>query len=1283
MDSNNNIIFGSCVCDKDDIFLFDTSVTEITDDIQCGAAGFFTVSVRSQKNGSAHFFTSASDSSWVTAATSAKLDQVIINVDENAGNSERDANVTLTQKDSGKVITIRIHQGYANSEGCKYLVSKEWDFKMESQIATACETSDTYTGMKVYERCINHYSNGDTEDSGYVATSNYSVTYSPEFTKNAESSPRTINVITRMVRQTGATDAEVKEYVNSGSSWTIVQKERIMGEWSDYSETPVMLDVVKTSPEGKIPQSGGNATFTATYSYNTIQRRYNSCDSSDYEEQVITGLTRDVTDTAVWSADTTHSGNVINVGSNESTAVVTYTMTCSYNGLSDSATVQQQKKAEITATTYDAKITALAASIKACESLSYKVEERPTDYYDDGTNEVGSYSVADPSYYTVVVKNGSTVVNESSVSQYTGSSQRTLTLSLENTSANRYTSFGTPATVSQDARETTAGTPSTSKVNESVAITQTQSVIGNGGGSSDYTMKYTSTVRTSTPYYDACGNYVNTVTSDAEPTTVDVTSSSTFTITSNPNNAGTISGNRLTVTSNGNTSSRVFTVSGSYNGLSSSISTTQEGSVKVTATTYTVSVSASDIKSCESASYSVRERAISHWSDGTTTTGSSYAASSSDYSLSVANGGTSVALSDISSYKGSVDRTLTMTVTGSKYSNTASTSFVQSAYTTTQGSGSYFDHYNTWNAYLSSSSISCDGGTRQVTVEESWTSGYTYPVYNPCGTQVSSTEGSVGTYYVDKTSSASYSITSGSEYASVNSSGLVTISPNNTDYDISIVVSVRYMGSTETKTITLNACNCSEYCEVSATTGVGIIEACDSAPSVNVYTRNVTACTESTDTTFWASTSNYSISWSPSSIQGYTGTTSRQITGTVTVAGCGSYRVYVTQNPPSETTGSWSTYSTLNGIALSSNIDSVYCNGGTVQVSLQGTYSTGMSRSVYDACRNVIRTEYSNTGTTYESIPLSACSSLHVNTNATLDLDGTLKIFPLSDGYDGSSLAIQVSASYGGYSDDLIIWENPCTIISTTYEMSLSVSDIPACESPAPIVHERAVYRWNTGDVTYGEWTQTYDYDITYSVNGSSISSSSISQYTDSTPRNITVTVSNSKYSNSPVSETISQNGYYESTTTNSSTYLSQLYIYASTSSLDCSGGDVTLRGEAVYTTAEHKEVLNPCDATVSSSTTFTNTTGSVTPSYSVTAGTSYATINGSTLHVSPNSSGNDVYITVSGSYTEQDSGGTNITEEDEVTIKLKKCPTSYTITSNPSFLTCKGGSIHFTATPQ
>ena len=28
MDSNN-VIFGSCVCDKDDIFLFDTSVTEL------------------------------------------------------------------------------------------------------------------------------------------------------------------------------------------------------------------------------------------------------------------------------------------------------------------------------------------------------------------------------------------------------------------------------------------------------------------------------------------------------------------------------------------------------------------------------------------------------------------------------------------------------------------------------------------------------------------------------------------------------------------------------------------------------------------------------------------------------------------------------------------------------------------------------------------------------------------------------------------------------------------------------------------------------------------------------------------------------------------------------------------------------------------------------------------------------------------------------------------------------------------------------------------------------
>ena len=1281
MDSNNNIIFGSCVCDKDDIFLFDTSVTEITDDIQCGAAGFFTVSVRSQKNGSAHFFTSASDSSWVTAATSAKLDQVIINVDENAGNSERDANVTLTQKDSGKVITIRIHQGYANSEGCKYLVSKEWDFKMESQIATACETSDTYTGMKVYERCVNHYSNGDTEDSGYVATSNYSVTYSPEFTKNAESSPRTINVITRMVRQTGATDAEVKEYVNSGSSWTIVQKERIMGEWSDYSETPVMLDVVKTSPEGKIPQSGGNATFTATYSYNTIQRRYNSCDSSDYEEQVITGLTRDVTDVAVWSADTAHNGNVINVGSNESTAVVTYTMTCSYNGLSDSATVQQQKKAEITATTYDAKITALAASIKACESLSYKVEERPTDYYDDGTNEVGSYSVADPSHYTVVVKNGSTVVTESSVSQYTGSSQRTLTLSLENTSTNRYTSFGTPATVSQDARETTAGTPSTSKVNESVAITQTQSVIGNGGGSSDYTMKYTSTVRTSTPYYDACGNYVNTVTSDAEPTTVDVTSSSTFTITSNPNNAGTISGNRLTVTSNGNTSSRVFTVSGSYNGLSSSISTTQEGSVKVTATTYTVSVSASDIKSCESASYSVRERAISHWSDGTTTTGSSYVASSSDYSLSVANGGTSVALSDISSYKGSVDRTLTMTVTGSKYSNTASTSFVQSAYTTTQGSGSYFDRYNAWNAYLSSSSISCDGGTRQVTVEESWTSGYTYPVYNPCGTQVSSTEGSVGTYYIDKTSSASYSITSGSEYASVNSSGLVTISPNNTDYDISIVVSVRYMGSTETKTITLNACNCSEYCEVSATTGVGIIEACDSAPSVDVYTRNVTACTESTDTTFWASTSNYSISWSPSSIQGYTGTTSRQITGTVTVAGCGSYRVYVTQNPPIENTGYTHSYTTLTDIILSSNVSSVYCNGGTAQVSLQGKYLTGMSTPIYDACRNVIREEETNTGITYESISLLACSS--VDTNATLDVNtGTLTISPLPDGATAST-TIQVTARYMGYSDTLYITQKPCTITATTCELRVSApSYIACCETFDETVEMRNVYHWNTGSISYDNWTSVSEYDVSYYVGESQISPSSINEYKGSTQRTITVKVYVTDCTSSPATTTVTQRAYYEQADTSTpivSTSLNALIITSSTNSLDCAGGSVTLTAEAEYENDEYFNVYDPCNYIVGKEWgTTTYTKKSVNATYSVTQGESYATINDSTLTVSPNSSSSDVSIVVRGSYT--DSG---YTETNTATITLKKCPTSYTITSNPSSLTCKGGSIQFTATPQ
>lgn len=1275
---NNNIIFGSCICDKDDIFLFDTSVTEITDGIQCGAAGFFTVSVRSQKNGLAHFFASASDSPWVTASTSSKFDQVIINVGENTGTAERDANVTLTQKDSGKVITIKIHQGYANSEGCKYLVSKDWYFKMESQIATACETFDTYTGMKVYERCVNNYSNGEVEDSGYVSTNNYTVSYSPEFIKNTESSPRTINVIARMVRQTGDTDSDVKEYVNSGDSWTIIQEQRIMGDWANYSETPVMLNVTKTSPEGMIPQSGGSATFTATYSYNIVQRRYNSCDSSDYEEQVITGMTRDVTDTGVWSANTYYNDNVITVGPNGTTSVVTYTMNCTYNGLSDSATVQQQKLAEITATTYDAKITALSSSIKACESLSYKVEERPTDYYDDGTKEVGSYSVANPSYYTVVVKNGSTVVDESSVSRYTGSSQRMLTLSLENTSANRYVSFGAPATVLQDARVTTAGTATTLRVNESVSITQTQPVIGNSGGSSEYTMKYTSTVRTSTPYYDACGNYVNTVTSDAEPTTVDVTSSSTFTITSNPDNAGTISGNILTAAYNDDTSSRTFTVSGSYNGLSGSINTVQEGSVKVTATTYTVSVSASDIKSCESASYSVTERAISHWSDGTTTTGSSYAASSSDYTLSVANGGTSVALSDIPNYKGSVDRTLDITVTGSKYTNTATTSFVQSAYTTTQGSGTYFDNYNTWNASLSSSSISCEGGTRYVTVRESWTSGYTYPVYNPCGTQVDTTQGSVGTHYVDATSSASYSITSGTGYASVNSSGVVTISPNDTDYDISIVVSVTHKGSTETKTIILDACDCSEYCEVSAVTYNTTIEACNGAPLVDAYTRSVTSCTNGSSSTSWTKTSDYSISWSPSSIAGYTGNTSRTITGTVTVAGCGSKTVYVTQNPPREYTGSSSNYSTLTGISLSSNVSSINCKGGSVQVSLRGIYSTGTSTTIKDACGNIIRTENRNTGTTYQSIPLSACSS--VSTNATLDVNtGTLTISPLSDGATAST-TIRVTAVYLGHSNTLYITQKPCTITATTYEMSLQVYNFQACESPTAIVEERAVYHWDTGEITYGDWISANynDYNVTYYIDGVQISASDIVGYTGSTSRDVTVVASGSKYTNSPVSGTCSQQGYYEYTeVTTASTYI-KLRIEPSVTGCGCQGGDVLLTGLAEYKIEERTDVFNSCNSMVSSSMTYKTVTRSVEPSYTILEeGSAYtgATMNGSTLSIDPYSGSEGTYVKVKGTYTDGD------THDDTAFVTVIPCGViAYTITSNPSPITCNGGNIQFTA---
>lgn len=1285
MDSNN-IIFGSCICDKDDIFLFDTSVTEITDDIQCGAAGFFTVSVRSKKNGSAHFFTSASDSSWVTASTSSNFEQVIINVSENTGSAERDANVTLTQMDSGKAITIKIHQGYANSAGCKYLVSKDWNFKMESQVATACETFDTYTGMTVYERCVSNYSNGEVEDSGYAPTTNYTVSYSPEFTKNTSSTPRTINVITRMVRQTGDTASDVKEYVNSGDSWTIIQEQRVMGDWANYSETPVMLDVTKTSPEGIIPQSGGNATFTATYSYNIVQRRYNSCDSSDYDEQVITGMTRDVTNVAVWSANTSYNGNVITVGPNESTSVVTYTMNCSYNGLSDSATVRQQKMAEITATTYDAKITALSSSIKACESLSYKVEERPTYYYDDGTNEVGSYSVANPSYYAVVVKNGSTVVNESSVSQYTGSSQRTLTLSLGNTSANRYTSFGSPATVLQDARVTTAGTATTSRVNESVSITQTQSVIGNGGGSSEYTMKYTSTVRTSTPYYDACGNYVNTVTSDAAPTTVDVTSSSTFAITSNPNNAGTISENRLTVASNDSTSSRTFTVSGSYNGLSSSISTTQEGSVKVTATTYTVSVSASDIKACESASYSVTERAISHWSDGTTTTGSSYAASSSDYSLSVSNGGTSVSLSDIPNYKGSVNRTLTITVTGSKYTNTATTSFVQSAYTTTQGSGTYFDNYNTWNASLSSSSVTCNGGTLNVTVRESWTSGYTYPVYNPCGTQVDTTQGSVGTHYVDVTSSASYSITSGTGYASVNSSGVVTISPNDTDYDISIVVSVTYKGSTETKTITLNACECGYSCEVSAVTSSSTIEACESAPSITVYTRSITSCTDGSTAGTWSQTSNYRTNWYPSDIQGYTGTTSRTVRCTVTVEGCGNYTVGVTQRPPSETTGSSSTYSTLSGITLSSNVSSVNCRGGSVKLSLRETRTTGTSASVKDACGNVIRTEYSNTGTTYQSAPLSAYIRTFVIRPATdvdVSLDDSTDILTIGSLPDSatSAISIEVIAEYGNVSDSVTITQNPCTITSTTYELRIyEIPHIDVCETPQPSVEERAVYRWDTGDVTYSDWTSAnyQDYNETCYIGGVQVSESDILGYKGSTPRDITVVVSGSKYSNSPVSGTCTQSSYYETTDVRTTTTLNNFWIYPSVESVECAGGVVTFTAKAEYKHLEETKVYDPCGSLVSSNSAYTYTTGSVDPSYyDIVKGENYGTINGSTLTVNPYSGSNTEYITVRGTYMED-----GIVKTDDAIISLRSCPTEYTITSNPSSLTCSGGTIQFTATP-
>lgn len=1272
----SNIIFGSCqTCESSDIYLFDSPTSSITEGIGCGASGSFKVSVRSQKNGVVHDFSASSDSSWAHVSVLADMEQILVEVDINAGSAERTAIITLTQADSGKVLKITVAQGYANSAGCKHLVSIDWNFYMSADNATSCQNSGTYDGMKVYESSTMNYSDGDVVVSDYALTNDYSVSYSPEFTTNTSANVRDIAVTATMTRQTGMTAGDVGTYVKSGDSWKITQGARTMGSWTNYSEVPITFDVVKVTPSDKIPQSGGSATFSATCTYNIVQRRYNACDPSDYDTQTLTGFSKDVTDEVSWSADTTYNGNTITVGANESTYTVIYTMKGTYSGLTDTATVQQQKKAEITATTYDAKITALSTSIRSCDSLSYKVEERQTDYYDDGTSEAGSYSIANLSDYVVTVKNGAFVVAEGDVSKYTGSSSRTLTLSLSNSSTNRYASFGAAASVTQSARTLSAGAATVSKINESIAISQSNSTISNTGGTNAYTVKYTSTERTVTPYYDACGNYVNSTTTDASPTTVDVTTASTFTITVNPDSAGSINGNVLTVGNNGNISARTFEVKGSYNGMTSSISVVQEGTVQITATTYQLSVSAADIKCCEGANYTVSETPKYHWSDGNTTSGQTVGANASDYSLSIYHGGTAISLSDVPNYKGTSSRTLTIEVSGTKYENSATTSFTQAAYSTTTGSGVAFDNYMTWNADVSPSRVSCDGGSCNVTVNEAWQSGYTYTVANPCGQEVDRYSGSVETHYIDVTTAATYAITAGSGYASVDSSGKVDVSANGTDYDIYINVGVTYKGSTETKTITLPSCNCTESCSVSAVTSSSTIEACQNAPSVTAYTKTTTACTNGTTDSGWIQTSNYSVSWSPSSVSGYTGSSSRTITGTVTVGGCGSYTVTVTQNPRKTTTGDYSTYSSMSGISAYAS-SSLSCGGGTYNIYQNKVYETGYSATVTDACGNYVDTVYSNTGTSAVSLSSSSCSySLTQGSSyASISSDGTLTV---DENKTESSRYVTVRVTYNGYSDTVSLSQPYCSITGTTYEMKIAAYGIACCDNLDYYVDERSVSHWSNGETTYSDWGRADGsyYTIAVSANGSSISSSSVSSYTGSTSRTLTVQASGSRYSNSPVSATCTQNAFSETkeTTPETKRVVNALLLTASTLSVDCTGGTVTMSAKLEYRVIDKYYYINPCgDRTGRYVEQSSLSTEDVTPTYTITAGGAYASVNGSTINISANTGSSAVTIVVQATYS---------LENETVNITLPRCVADYDITASPSSLPCSGGSVTFTAT--
>lgn len=1268
----SNIIFGSCqTCESSDIYLFDSPTSSITEGIGCGASGSFKVSVRSQKNGVVHDFSALSDSSWVHVSVLAGMEQISVDVDINTGSAERTATITLTQADSGKVLKITVAQGYANSAGCKHLVSIDWNFYMSADNATSCQDSGTYDGMKVYESSTMNYSDGDTVVSDYALTNDYSVSYSPEFTTNTSANVRDIAVTATMTRQTGMTAGDVGTYVKSGDSWKITQGARTMGSWTNYSEVPITFDVVKASPSDKIPQSGGSATFSATCTYNIVQRRYNACDPSDYDTQTLTGFSKDVTDEVSWSANTTYNGNTITVGANESTSTVTYTMKGTYSGLTDTATVQQQKKAEITATTYDAKITALSTSIRSCDSLSYKVEERQTDYYDDGTSEEGSYSTASPSDYVVTVKNGALVVAEGDVSKYTGSSSRTLTLSLSNSSTNRYASFGSAASVTQNARTLSAGNATVSKINESIAISQSNSTLSNTGGTNTYTVKYTSTERTVTPYYDACGNYVNSTTTDASPTTVDVTTASTFTLTTNPDSAGSINGNVLTVGNNGNTSARTFEVKGSYNGMTLNISVVQEGTVQISATTYQLSVSAADIKCCEGANYTVSETPKYHWSDGSITSGQTVGASASDYSLSIYHGGTAIALSDVPNYEGTSSRTLTIEVSGTKYENSATTSFTQAAYSATTGSGVAFDNYMAWNANASSSSISCNGGSCNITVNEAWQSGYTYTVTNPCGQEVDRYSGSVETHYIDVTTAATYAITAGSSYASVDSSGNVTVSANETDYDISISIGVTYKGSTETKTITLLSCNCTESCSVSAVTSSSTIEACQNAPSVTAYTKTTTACTNGTTDSGWIQTSNYSVSWSPSSVSGYTGSSSRTITGTVTVGGCGSYTVTVTQNPPSYTTGSSSYYNSFNGISAYAS-SSLSCGGGTYNIYQDKVYETGYSATVTDACGNYVDTVYTNIGTSYESLSSSSCSySLTQGSSyASISSDGTLTVD--SNYADaGSSRSVTVRVTYNGYSDTVSLTQPYCTpsVTATTCQVSArtDTNTVECCEDwPSMTGYSRSVSYYNNGKIEYGEW----EVDSSVSI---SKQYATISDYKGTAPRTCSFTAASSACTGE-YSYYIAQNAYYEKTSSaDYKTYTGATWNTGGPG-LTCEGGTLSLYPTFLLESGTTVTTTDPCNNFVSKENTnvahegitVTNlATYSLSPS---SAGT--MSYNNLTLNANTGTSARSISVTAT-----YDGYSNTWTWSQPV------CAVDYNITASPSSLPCSGGSVTFTAT--